>query len=465
MPKALSWRGRASYSSSMNACLSVLSVALLVLIGLFPASAGAQSSAAERPDKVIDARMQLEIIDSVTQALNEIYVFPDVAKDMEKHLRQQYKKKAYKDITSLDEFTQKLTEDLHEISHDKHITIRYCPDEYFDAELDQEPTEEELRRRLAEDKYNNFGFQKVERLPGNVGYLKFDRFPHPKDAGPTAIAALNFLGYCDALIIDLRTNGGGEPSMVQLMSSYFFDEPKHTNSIYVRAEDITEQLWTQAYVSGPRMSKTDVFILTSGWTFSAAEDFAYSLKHLGRATIVGETTGGGAHPVEYHNYRTLNIRAQVPYGRTINPITGTNWEGIGVEPDIDAPQEEALDVAYLEALKKPEQQTDDPDRKARLKWIMESLQVKLNPVIVPESQLQAYIGQYGPRKFWVEDGVLYYQREDRPKYALIPMGDHRFMLEGLDYFRIQFSADESGEINEILGQYSDGFTESHKRGK
>jgi hypothetical protein len=81
------------------------------------------------------------------------------------------------------------------------------------------------------------------------------------------------------------------------------------------------------------------------------------------------------------------------------------------------------------------------------------------------SQLQKYAGHYGPRKFWVEDDHLYYQREDRPKYKLIPMGDHRFMLEGLDYFRIQFVADEGGEFNEMIGQYDNGRTDGNKRDK
>lgn len=444
---------------------SILTVFLfgVLVILFFTLMVSAQVSPS--PDKKIDSGMQLEIIDSVTSVFNRRYVFPEVSKRIEDNLRNNYRNGAYKDITSASEFSLILTDDMQKISNDQHIKIRYFPDEYFETELDQEPTEEELQRRLAEDRHNNFGFQKVEWLPGNVGYLKFDQFLHPKNAGPTAIAALNFLGYCDALIIDLRTNGGGEPSMVLLMLSYFFDEPKHTNSIYVRAEDRTEQLWTQAYVPGPRMSQVDVFLLTSQQTFSAAEDFSYSLKHLGRAMIVGETTGGGAHPVEYHNYRNLNMQAKVPYGRTINPVTNTNWEGIGVEPDIDVPQEEALDVSYLEALKKLEQETDNPDRKAQLKWVMEGLQVKLNPVSAPESQLQAYVGQYGPRKIWIDGGNLYYQREDRPKYKLIPMGDHKFMIKELDYFRVQFVLDDTGHASEIIGQYDSGRTDGHKRDK
>jgi hypothetical protein len=155
----------------------------------------------------------------------------------------------------------------------------------------------------------------------------------------------------------------------------------------------------------------------------------------------------------------------LPFGRAVNPITGTNWEGTGIAPHIAVPQEKALDVAHLEALKKLSEKIEDPDRQAKFKWAIDGKNAKLNPVTVEVSELQKYAGQYGPRKFWVEDGVLYYQREDRPKYALIPMGDHRFMLDGLDYFRIEFIADANGEFNEMIGQYDNGQTDGHKRSK
>jgi hypothetical protein len=465
MPKALSWRGRASYSSSISARLSVLSVALLVLIGLFPASAGAQSSTAERPDKVIDARMQLEVIDSVTQALNEIYVFPDVAKKMEKHLRKQYKNKAYKDITSLIQFAEKLTEDLQEISHDRHLWVRFASDwmlAHFQADT---MTDEAKKEELEQKRRDNFCFKELKILEGNIGYVDFRCFSSAIDAGPTAIAAMNFLAYTDAIIFDVRQNGGGEPNMIQLITSYFFPEPVHLNSFYIRKSDSTQQFWTQACVQGPRMTDIDLYVLTSDYTFSGAEEFTYNLKNLERATIIGDTTGGGAHPTDMRLFENLNCGISLPFGRAVNPITGTNWEDTGVAPDIVVPQEQALDVAHLEALKKLSEKIKDPDRQAKFKWAIDGKNAKLNPVTVEASELQKYAGQYGPRKFWVEDGTLYYQREDRPKYALIPMGNHWFMLEGLDYFRIEFLPDQTGQINELIGHYDGGQTDSNKRSK
>lgn len=129
------------------------------------------------------------------------------------------------------------------------------------------------------------------------------------------------------------------------------------------------------------------------------------------------------------------------------------------------PEEKALEVAHLKALERLLEKTKDPKRQAELKWALEGKRTLLNPVTVDESELQRYVGQYGPRRIWIENKQLCYQREDRPKYRFIPMGDHWFMLEGLDYFRIQFLVDEKGEAIELVGHYSNGVVDSHKKEK
>ena len=465
MQKASSCSAQAPCSSVMRAQRFMPLTALLALILLLPAGLWAQAPGAERPDKVIDAKMQLEVIDSVTQALNEIYVFPDVAKKMEKHVRKQHKKKAYKDITSLVEFTQKLTEDLQEISHDRHLRVLFAPDELLAQFQGDTLTDEAKRQELEKRRRDNFCFKEVKLLEGNIGYVDLRCFSEATDAGPTAIAAMNFLAYTDAIIFDLRQNGGGNPSMIQLISSYFFPEPVHLNSFYVRKTDSTKQFWTQASVQGPRMTDVDLYVLTSSYTFSGAEEFTYNLKNMEKATIIGDTTGGGAHPVDIKPFANLNIGMSLPFGRAVNPVTGTNWEGTGIAPHIAVPQEQALDVAHLEALKKLMEKTEDSGQQAKYQWAIDGKQVKLDPVTVEESQLQAYVGQYGPRRIWVEDSQLYYQREQRPKYRLIPMGNHWFMLEDLDYFRIEFVPDGTGQINELIGHYDNGRTDGHKRDK
>jgi hypothetical protein len=451
--------------SMAEAMRSSVVIALVILVGLVAADAWTQPAGKKAPDRVIDARMQLEVIDSVTQALNEIYVFPEVAEKIEKYLRKQYKNKQYKDITSLQEFTQKLNQDLQEISKDGHLWVRFASDEMIAKFESDTLTDEWKKQELKQKQRDNFCFKEIKILPGNVGYIDFRCFSDAGDAGMTAIAAMNFLAYTDAIIFDLRQNGGGSPSMIQLMSSYLFDEPTHLNSFYIRRSDSTEQFWTQAYVSGPRMSDVDVYVLTSSYTFSGAEEFTYNIKNLKRGTIIGETTGGGAHPTDIRIFENLNCGMSLPFGRAVNPISGTNWEGTGVTPDIEISQEKALDKAHLEALNKLLEKEKDPDRKAQFQWAVDGKKVILNPVTIEPGKLQAYVGQYGPRRIWIENEQLYYQREDRPKYKLIPMGDHWFMIKELDYFRIEFVADENGEINEIIGHYDSGHTDSHKRSK
>ena len=414
-------------------------------------------------DEKIDAKMQSVIIDSVTFTLDSNYVYPDKAKKMEKYVRNKFKKGEYRDITSIMQFTGKLTEDLLEICKDKHLRVGYFPEVPLGLKDTDSMSQEELNQLIQEEAYDNFGFYKVEWMDGNVGYIDFRRFSNARWAGATAIAAMNFLENCDALIFDLRQNGGGEPSMIQLLTSYLFDEPQHLNTFYIRPKNVTNQFWTQAYVPGRKLSKVPVFVLTSSYTFSGAEEFTYNLKNMKRATIVGETTGGGAHPVTEVFFPTLKVGIQLPMGRAINPITGTNWEGTGITPDIAVPQEKALQTAYLEAIKKIALQTKDENKKQKLTWTVETLNALQNPAKVDVNILQKYAGKYGPRAITLENGDLYYQREGRPKYKMVPMSQDTFIFDELRYFRLKFNSDATGRITEVIGIYNDGRSDSSPR--
>jgi C-terminal processing protease CtpA/Prc len=198
----------------------------------------------------------------------------------------------------------------------------------------------------------NFGFQKLERLAGNIGYLDLRAFAPAALTGETAAAAMNFLSNSGAVIIDLRKNGGGDPATVSLIASYLFGpQPVHLNDLYNRQRDQTQQYWTLPYVPGRKLAGKDVYVLTSSDTFSGGEEFTYDLKTQKRATIIGETTGGGAHPVSGRRINEHFIIG-VPSGRPINPITKGDWEGAGVEPDVKVSAEQALSTAHLMALEK-----------------------------------------------------------------------------------------------------------------
>jgi hypothetical protein len=209
-------------------------------------------------------------------------------------------------------------------------------------------------RRLAmrqRGRLDNFGIRQVERLDGNVGYLDVRRVAMPANAGPAITAAMELVAGTYALIIDLRHNGGGSPEGVALWCSYLLPErPTHLNDIFHADTGETRQFWALPYVPGTRYVDPPVYVLTSSHTFSGGEDFCYTLQALGRAELIGETTGGGAHPTRpFPISRAVHIG--IPFARSINPVTGTNWQGTGVVPDVAVPSEQARDVAYAKALR------------------------------------------------------------------------------------------------------------------
>ncbi len=412
---------------------------------------------AQSPVYKLDSKEQKRTIDSISSNLKANYIFPDVAEKMSKLLAHNFKKNQYQEITDPNQFAERLTEDLRSISKDLHLRVSYAPDQI--AEQNNAITDKEKealqKKRIDLMKRDNFGFKEVKILDGNIGYLELRAFSPAEVGGETAVAAMNFLSNTDALIIDLRQNGGGSPSMIQLILSYLFDaEPVHLNNFYDRPNDQHTQTWTLPHVPGKRIPNTPVYVLTSNQTFSAAEEFSYNLRNLERAILIGETTGGGAHPGGTIDV-TDKFMVWIPQGRAINPITDTNWEGTGVIPHIKVSAHEALLTAQLEAFKNLIQNTEDDDQKNFCRWYLEGIKTRINPINSEELNLQQYVGTYGPRNIMLENGVLYYQREGQNKFPLIPMGNNWFMLEGLDYFRIEFEIDSKKAIA-LVGHYDNG---------
>jgi C-terminal processing protease CtpA/Prc len=297
----------------------------------------------------IDAAVRAQVIEGAIAKLNEFYVFPEVAKKMEAAVGARQKRGEYDAVTSGNAFAAMLTEHFREVSRDRHLGVNFNPVPLPERPAGPNPDAAAQYRRQMER--INCGFEKVEILSGNVGYLKFNMFADPEVCGPTAVAAMNFLANVDAIIFDLRENGGGDPKMIALISTYLFSRPTHLNDLWERKDDKTHQYWTLPYVPGKRLDEKPAYVLTSRRTFSGAEEFSYNLQNLKRATIIGETTGGGAHPVSGHR---LNDRFTigVPFARAINPISHTNWEGTGVAPDVKVTATEALSTAQRLAAEK-----------------------------------------------------------------------------------------------------------------
>lgn len=310
---------------------------------------------AKLDDIQLDDATRKKTIEAISQRLTEYYVYPDAAAKMVQALQDHQRDGDYSSITDGNDLADALTRDLHAVSHDQHLFIGYNPytlpgqSGSSAGPSPPGPAEQERFRTMIE--HQNCTFSKLEILNHNIGYIKFGAFPPPDICGPTVVAAMNFLAHTDALIFDLRENHGGDPDMVDFMVSYLFRRPTHINDLTNRHDNETHQYWTLAWIPGPRLADQPAYVLTSHETFSGAEEFTFDLKTQKRATIVGETTGGGAHPVEGMSAGD-HFTIGVPFGRPINPVTKGDWEGQGVEPDVKVSAADALATAEKLALDK-----------------------------------------------------------------------------------------------------------------
>jgi hypothetical protein len=299
----------------------------------------------------INKATQAEIIANLSQKLKANYLYPEIAGQIAQRLQEHLENEEYAAITDGAQLAEILTGHIQEVNQDRHLKVRWYAEPLPDQEGTMAQNQVWMDEWHQQAGLDNYGLHRAERLLGNVGYLDIREFYFPSWGGDTAVAAMNFIAHTNALIIDLRKCRGGDPDMVALISSYLFGEQRvHLNSIYSREQDVTEQYWTLPYVPGKHYGDKPIYVLTSKDTFSGAEEFSYNLKTRKRATLIGETTGGGAHigtPYRIHAHFDVFI----PVGKPVNPLTGTNWEGSGVSPDVPTAQEQALQVAYGMALK------------------------------------------------------------------------------------------------------------------
>lgn len=311
----------------------LLKITFAILISAFIGSSYAGSLLSEVE--------QEETIKVVADELHDFYVYPKIAARMEGYVLKRLEEGAYSAYTSAGEFAKNLTKDLQYISNDKHLTLVYKQEANNWSQLPNFTNPPDIN-----------GFVSAEVLSGNIGFIKFNMFQESKEAMETASAMLEKVAGSAAVIFDLRDNIGGSPRMVEFISSYFFEEATLLNSFYDRNGEEAGRTMTYQEIPGKRFSNnTPVYLLTSAKTFSAAEGFAYHLQSFKRGLVVGETTLGGAHPVAEH-YISGKFSLRVPFLRAYNPITKTNWEGVGVQPDLPSRSEDALDTAIKHFLAK-----------------------------------------------------------------------------------------------------------------
>ena len=307
-----------------------------------------------------------DIVAKALELLRENYVFPELAGQVAAAIERRLAAGEYDNLDEIT-LTELLTSHLQEATGDKHLAVRLGggpgpgrgpgprrgPDGGRAEREGGGPADHEVRRLQMRQmgRLDNFGIHRVERLDGNIGYLDLRRVPMPENAGPAIAAAMELVAGTYALIIDLRRNGGGHPGGVAFWCSYLFpEEPVHLNDIFHADTGETRQFWSLPYVPGPRYLDRPVYVLVSSRTFSGGEDFCYTLQALGRAELIGETTGGGAHPTRPFPISAA-VHIAVPFARSINPVTGTNWQGTGVIPDASVPADEAYGAAYAKALR------------------------------------------------------------------------------------------------------------------
>lgn len=278
----------------------------------------------------------------------EHYVFPETGREVADRLAAAVAAGRYDAIHDPEELADRVTTDLQAGNRDKHLRLKFHRDGPPD-ETDPAAEEEYWRRRAALDAG---GMARIERLDGNIGLLEIRPLLYPPEyAAPVFAAAMTLLASTDALVIDLRRCVGGSPDQVAFVCSYFLasDEPVHLQDLITPADGTVRQFWTAPYVPGPRFDRgKPIWVLTSSATFSGGEELAYNLQQFGRGVVVGERTAGGAHPRRGFKLHE-QLEATVPVARSVNSVSGTNWEGTGVAPDLDVPADQALTEAYRRA--------------------------------------------------------------------------------------------------------------------
>jgi hypothetical protein len=386
------------------------------------------------------------LIDSLGNALNRWYIYPDKAALMVQTVKKNFKNGAYNTIPDRSELCSRIVKDLQQVHKDPHLYMTYDPQ--F-AHLLETPMSDEAKQRnfeadLKNQRESNFAFMKTEVLPGNIGYVRWDGFTGLiEEAKPTLQAAFQFVSNCKAVIVDMRYNGGGSPQMVLQTASYFFEQKTRMNDIIDRNND-TVKGWTDPTISTFKL-KMPVYILTSRYTFSGAEDFTYGLQQIKRGTVIGETTGGGAHPTGNFSIGQGFI-LDIPTHRSPNIISKTDWEGTGVTPDVAVPFEQALQKAqeliFTDFLSKA---SDERERRM-LQWNLTSLQnrslltkqVQEGNIKLTKETLWNYCGEYHPSEpntgipvmtIVLTGNSLYRRYEGSQDLRLIPISENQFVYD------------------------------------
>jgi hypothetical protein len=412
------------------------------------------ASAAEvPPPRALTAAQKREAVAALAKQLRDRYCIAGTAEAAAVALEKKLEQGGYDTYGDDQAFSAAVTADLVAATKDKHLKFGAAPPpEPAPTTSTAEPAKyrdrEQAQWRAGVRRGNN-GFLRAEILCGNVGYLDVRRFQPPDMAVETLVGAMAFLANADAIIVDVRNCHGGSAHMMPYFGAYFVAKPTHLFDMEFRGDSFTDHYWTLAYVPGKRMSEVPMYILTSAYTFSGAEGFAYRFQVLKRATIVGETTGGGANAGGVLDVPPF-FRVYMPMGRPVDGKTGTNWEGTGVLPDLATSARDALSTAHISALKTLRAKAGDDADRTRLDWALQRAEAARDPVNLTAKDLDRFSGTYGTWRVWAEGGQLRAQEEADAPLLLSPLTGTLFAADAEDPKHFEFMAGTTGKISVMV---------------
>ena len=445
-------------------CVPTLLISLLLVSTCLPVRATIQNTR----DVDIDATIRGQVLEEIIRQLRRRYVLPGAVGKIEERLKEKLRTGGYDNAVTAVKFAQQLTEDLRVAADDLHFDVRHNPEREqaltaagtgIKKKLPDIPLTGAELQSLRE---RNYGFGEVKVMLGNVGYLGLSSFTDLRYSKSTAVAAMGFLANTDAVIIDLRQNGGGYGSLVNFLISYFFaSRPVQLMSSYDRETNTTTRGKTLRAVPGKRLANQVVFVLTSRNTGSAAEAFAFTLQQVGRAKTVGDRTAGAAHgggwvPV------SQGFIVFIPTFRGFNPLTGKSWNGIGVKPDVSASPDRSLEVAHVEAAKSLLTKASTDSQRRQMNWILPLLELRaFGQKQVSPRKLDDYDARYEGITISLVEGQLTFLGASGIRRNLLALGDDYFLVEDLtvppeNQARIRFVRDSGGKIIELQLLVSDG---------
>ena len=419
---------------------------------------------------VVDTQLRQKLVDNIIREIQTKYVAPEKIKVIESYLRTKLQGGAYDKIEDARELASAFTTDLRTAGEDLHLFVTYDPaleralmaaPQTPSVDLQELPPSAKQLTELAQSNYN---FRKLEIMLGNVGYLELRSFVDLNHSKETAVAAMNFLANTDAVIIDLRKNPGGFINLEIFLASYFYGvDPVELLSRYHRDGDVTVRDWTLREVPGKRLSHTDLYILTSRETGSAAEAFSFILQQRKRARIIGEKTSGSG----YGNKETPignGFVFFVSVFRQFDSRTGRGWQGVGVEPDITVPADRALRVAHSEAVRNMVVKATDEPVKQKLIWLAVLLELDAyGPKQIATPLLESYAGKYDGGKIVVslEQAQLYFLGASGVRRKLHGLAEDTFLIEDTsvppeNQARVRFVKNEAGKVTELQLIVADG---------